>query len=107
MPRYLSIYVYPPTYLPIYVYPPTYLPIYVYPPTYLPIYLPTYLPIYLYFRCIVEKIAGTIEGIVLAPTLGTMYWHDDDGEKESLKTARMDGTRADQVTMLESSIGLR
>jgi hypothetical protein len=50
-----------------------------------------------YFRSIVDKNPGIIEGIVLAPTLGTMYWHDDDGDKETLKTSRMDGTRVDQV----------
>ena len=50
------------------------------------------------FRSVVDKNPGIIQGIVLAPTLGTMYWHDDDGEKETLKTARMDGTRVDQVS---------
>ena len=50
-----------------------------------------------YLRSVVDKNPGIIEGIVLAPTLGTMYWHDDDGDKETLKTARMDGTRVDQV----------
>ena len=52
---------------------------------------------HVFFRSVVDKNPGIIEGIVVAPTLGTMYWHDDDGEKETLKSSRMDGTRVDQV----------
>ena len=34
--------------------------------------------------------------IVLAPTLGMMYWHDHDIDQETLTMAKMDGTEAEQ-----------
>ena len=40
-----------------------------------------------YFRSIIHKNPGLIKGIVLAPMLGKMYWHDKGKQKYLIQIA--------------------
>ena len=49
-----------------------------------------------YFQVILQKSPRVIGGLVLAPTLGMMYWHDHDIDLETLWSAKMDGSEPEQ-----------
>ena len=49
-----------------------------------------------YFQTVLEKSPRLIRGLVLAPALGMMYWHDHDIDIEALNMAKMDGSEPEQ-----------
>ena len=51
-----------------------------------------------FISSVVHKNPGLIGGLVVVPTLGMMYWNDDDGRvKETLYMSRMDGSDVHQI----------
>ena len=59
-----------------------------------------------YVHSVIEKNPRIIRGLVLAPTLGYMYWHDQGEDLESLVSAKMDGGTPEQFHVFRNKPGI-
>jgi low-density lipoprotein receptor-related protein 1 (alpha-2-macroglobulin receptor) len=57
-----------------------------------------------FIQTIVHKNPKIIKGLVLAPTLGLMYWHDEGTTVESLNMANMDGSEPEEFYVFNKNV---
>lgn len=50
-----------------------------------------------FLSLLIRENPGSIRGLVTIPSLGVMFWNDDTGIKESLKTSKMDGSGVEEL----------